>query len=230
MPSDAPKIKIDVTRALGGEVILYERKTQSREALAAAFQQKTGATLVPPFDHPWIVAGQGTVGLELAEQARALGVELDAVLVPCSGGGLVAGCATALHALSPNTKVYAVEPAVADDTRRSLEAGHRLTNTSAAPPTLCDALVVQTPGKLTFAINQRLLAGGLTVTDDDALAAIAIAFRYFKLVAEPGGAVGLAAALARKFPSQTRSIGVVLSGGNVDPAIFARAVTEGCPP
>jgi threonine dehydratase len=224
MPADAPKTKIEVTRALGGEVILYDRKTQSREALATSFQEKTGATLVPPFDHPWTIAGQGTVGLELAEQAKALGVELDAVLVPCSGGGLVAGCATALHALSPITKVYAVEPSVADDTRRSLAAGHRVTNEGAAPATLCDALLVETPGALTFAINQRRLAGGLTVTDDEVLEAMSVAFRDLKLVAEPSGAAGLAAALAGKVPTQARSIGIVLSGGNMDSAIFARAL------
>ena len=225
MPADAPALKIRNTRDFGAEVILYDRARESREAIAAEHQARTGATLVPPFDHPWTIAGQGTAAVEFAEQAKALGARLDSVLVPCSGGGFVAGCALALRELSPQTRVYGVEPALADDTRRSLASGTRQANESASPPTICDALVTQKPGELTFSINQNLLAGALTVSDDEVLQAMATAFRHLKVVVEPGGSAGLAAVLAGRVPHPQGTIGVILSGGNVDAQTFARALS-----
>jgi threonine dehydratase len=226
MPADAPAIKIEKTKAFGAEVRLYDRATESREAIGAEIAAQTGAALVRPYDDPRIVAGQGTAGLELVEQAREGGVGVDVALVPCGGGGLIAGCALALTAGFPGIAVYAVEPDGLDDTRRSLEAGERLANAPGAT-SICDALLLPTPGELTFAINRRLLAGGLTVSDDEVRGAIAFAFRQLKLVVEPGGAVALAAVLSRKLSLSGRTAAVVLSGGNVDPALFAAAIT-GC--
>ena len=226
MPADAPAIKIESTRAHGAEVRLYDRHAESREAIGAEIAAQTGAALIRPYDDPRIIAGQGTVGLELAEQARERGVRLDLALAPCGGGGLIAGCALALTKAFPAIAIYAVEPAGLDDTRRSLETGAREVNAPGAT-SICDALLVPTPGELTFALNRRLLAGGLAVRDDEVRSAIAFAFRHLKLVLEPGGAVALAAVLAKKLPLEGRTAAVVLSGGNVDPALFAAAIT-GC--
>lgn len=224
MPADAPAVKAAGARALGAEVIVYDRYTQSREAIGEALARERGMTLVPPFDDAHVIVGQGTVGLEMAAQAEAVGARLDDVLVCASGGGLTAGVALAMEALSPATRVFSVEPEVADDTRRSLAAGERLSN----PPgtrSLCDALLTPTPGVLTFAINQPRLAGGLAVSDAEAAEAMRYAFRVLKLVLEPGGAVALAAVLTGKLATANRAIGVVASGGNVDPALFARVLT-----
>ena len=221
MPADAPAIKIENTRAAGAEIRLYDRLRESREAIGAEIAAHSGAALVRPYDDPRIIAGQGTAGLELARQAQELGAALDAALIPCGGGGLIAGCSLALHELCPGIEVYAVEPAGFDDTARSLAAGRRLAN----PPdgrSICDALLVPTPGELTFELNRPVLAGGLAVPDEDALRAMSFAFRALKLVLEPGGAVALAALLAGQFNARDRTVGVVLSGGNVDPALFAR--------
>jgi threonine dehydratase len=223
MPADAPAIKIENTKAYGAEVRLYDRATESREAIGAEIAARAGAALIRPYDDPRVIAGQGTVGMELAEQARELGVRLDLALAPCGGGGLIAGCALALTAACPDIALYAVEPAGLDDTARSLAAGARQTNAPGAT-SICDALLIPTPGELTFAINRRLLAGGLAVDDDAVRAAIAFAFRHLKLVAEPGGAVALAALLAGKLSLEHRTAAVVLSGGNVDPALFAAAI------
>jgi threonine dehydratase len=224
MPADAPAIKVESTRAHGAEIRLYDRATESREEIGAALAARTGAALIKPYDDPRIIAGQGTVGLELAEQAKAWGLELDVALAPCGGGGLIAGCALALSAAFPGIALHAVEPAGLDDTARSLEAGARRANAPGAT-SICDALLIPTPGELTFAINRRLLAGGLAVTDDEVRSAIAFAFRHLKLVVEPGGAVALAAVLSGKLPLARRVTAVVLSGGNVDPALFAAAIT-----
>ena len=225
MPADAPAIKLANTRALGAEVVTYDRARESREDIAGEIQRRRGAVLAPPFEHPAIIAGQGTVGLELVEAAAARGARLDAVLVPCGGGGLIAGIATALAAEAPQATVHAVEPAAFDDTRRSLAAGVRLSNHASAR-TICDALMAPTPGELTFAINRRLLQGGLAVDDDAVRAAVAYAFRVLKLVVEPGGAVGLAALLAGAFSAKDRIVGVVLSGGNIDAETFREILAD----
>jgi threonine dehydratase len=230
MPADAPAIKLAKTRAYGAEVVTYDRRGgESREAVAEAILAEREGTLVRPYDDPDIIAGQGTVGQELVSQAASRGVTLDAVLVPCSGGGLVAGCALAVAERSPGTRVYAVEPEGFDDTRRSLVAHRRLANRPAgdAGHSFCDALLAPTPGALTFAINDRLLAGGLAVSDAEVARAMAFAFRTLKLVVEPGGAVALAAVLAGKIDCRGRSVAVVCSGGNVDAETFCRALAEG---
>jgi threonine dehydratase len=230
MPADAPRIKLDNTRAYGAEVVTYERDREVREEIGERIAAETGAALVRPYDDPNIVAGQGTVGLEIAEQAEEEfgGARPDAALVPCGGGGLVAGCATALAARLPGIEVYAVEPDSFDDTARSLAAGARQRVAPDARST-CDALLVPTPGELTFAVNRHLLRGGLTVGDDEALRAMALAFLHLKVVVEPGGAVALAAALGGRLDCRGRTVAVVLSGGNVDPALFARALIEAAP-
>jgi threonine dehydratase len=223
MPADAPRIKQDSTARWGADIRHYDRVTDNREAMTRAFAADTGATLVPPFDHPHVIAGQGTLGLELAEDAAAAGLAMDALLVCTGGGGLIGGCALALHGVSPATKVYCVEPEGWDDTGRSLAAGTKLAN----PPggsMLCDALLANMPGALTFELNRRLLSGGIAVTDAEVFDAIAFAFLHLKLVVEPGGAVCLAALLAGKFEARGRAVGIVISGGNVDPAVFARAL------
>ena len=225
MPADAPAIKLESTRAQGAEVRLYDRQGESREAIGAEIATRSGAALIRPYDDPRIIAGQGTAGLEIAEQARGLGAIPDAALIPCGGGGLIAGCSLALAELCPGIEIRAVEPADFDDTRRSLAAGARLANPQGRH-SICDALLVPSPGELTFELNSRLLAGGLAVGDADVRRAMAVAFRHLKLVVEPGGAVALAAVLAGAFDARGRTVAVLLSGGNVDPATFARALLE----
>jgi threonine dehydratase len=209
-------------------VRLYDRARESREAIGAEIAARTGAALIRPYDDPRIIAGQGTAGLELAEQAKACGMDIDLALAPCGGGGLIAGCALALTNAFSGIAIYAVEPDGLDDTRRSLAAGERVANAPGAT-SICDALLLPTPGELTFEINRRQLAGGLTVTDDQARHAIAFAFRHLKLVVEPGGAVALAAVLTGKLALEGRTAAIVLSGGNVDPSLFAAAITVHSP-
>lgn len=223
MPHDAPRMKMENTRVYGATVVQYNRITQDREAIARKLCEEQGATLLPPFDHPWTIAGQGTVGLELIQQTETMGAVLDSVLVPCSGGGLTAGCALALQALSPQTQVYTVEPVGYDDTARSLAVGHPV---SIMPTvnSLCDALLLPHPGELTFEINAERVAGGLVVTDDEVRYAMRMAFEHLKLVVEPGGSVGLAAALAGKVDCTGKTVGIILSGGNVDAGTYARAI------
>ena len=223
MPADAPVAKLEGTRTLGAEVILYDRDRESREAIASRLASERGATLVPAFDDPHIIAGQGTVGLELMEQALELDAIPDQVLSACSGGGLVSGSALAIRKLSPGTEVLCVEPEGYDDTRRSLAAGHRVTN---APErrSICDALLSPSPGVLTFALMRQLLAGGVTVSDAEVQAAMAWAFRHLRLVVEPGGAVALAAVLAGKVVTRGRTTALVVSGGNIDVATFVEAL------
>ena len=223
MPKDAPVLKIANTRRLGAEVVLYDRFTEDREAIASEIARTRGATLIKPYDDGGVIAGQGTVGLELAEQAKDVAADIDAVLVPCSGGGLASGIATALAHDLPGTEVYAVEPAGFDDTALSLVRGERVA--VATPPTsICDALLVPIPGLITFGINRRLLTGSLVVSDDDALAAMEVAFQYLKIVLEPGGAVGLAAVLGGAHDGRGKTTVVIGSGGNVDARTFARAL------
>ncbi|MBM3490247.1 MAG: threonine/serine dehydratase [Alphaproteobacteria bacterium] len=224
MPDDAPRVKLEGTERWGPEIVTYDRRDpDSRERIAEAIVAERGGTLVKPYDDAYVMAGQGTAGLELVRQAKAQGIVLDAVLAPCGGGGLIAGIATAVRALSPTTEVYSVEPEAFDDTRRSLAAGERQRNTGDIG-SICDALLAPRPGELTFQVNRRLLAGGLAVSDAEVVAAMQAAFQHLKLVAEPGGAVALAAALAGRFDCRDKTVVVVMSGGNVDPAQFARAL------
>eukprot|EP01037_Dinobryon_pediforme_P002766 gene2766-2807_t len=222
MPSDAPAIKVDSTRGWGASIVPFDRLTADRDKLGRDFSEHNGATLIPPFDHPHVMAGQGSVALEMIADAGAMGLSMDTLLVCTGGGGLIAGCALAVEGASPGTTVQPVEPAGWDDTARSLQAGERLAATGGS--LLCDALLSKMPGELTFAINQPRLGPGIAVTDDEVMAAIAFAFLRLKLVVEPGGAVCLAAILAGKLETKGRVIGVVLSGGNVDPTVFTRAL------
>lgn len=223
MPADAPALKVANTRASGAEIVLYDRVKDSREEIGQGIAAKTGATIVPPYDHPWILTGQGTTGIEIAEQAKALGVTLDAVAAPCSGGGLATGVALGVKGISPTTTVHAGEPAGFDDLARSLIAGTKQKNEKLSG-SICDALLAPTPGDLTFPLAQQVLGPGLVVTDEEVLDAMELAFREFKLVVEPGGAVALAAALTGKLPVKGRAVAVVCSGGNVDHATFKRAL------
>lgn len=220
MPNDAPTIKVANTRADGAEVIFYDRYTEVREEIGARLADDRGATIVKPYDDPGVIAGQGTIGLEIAQQLAERNIQADAVLVPCGGGGMVSGIALALATRCPDLAVFAAEPADFDDTRRSLASGERHSNDPNAR-SICDALLAPTPGEITFSINSRLLTNGLTASDAEARHAMALAFETLKIVVEPGGAVGLAAILNGQFDIQNRTVVVVCSGGNVDPAVFA---------
>jgi threonine dehydratase len=215
MPADAPAIKRAHTAAWGARIVEYDRLREDRGAIAERLVEATDAALIPPYEHPDVIAGQGTTALELWQDAAAAGLEMDAVLVCCGGGGLIAGCGLALGDVSPATRVYAVEPEGWDDTGRSLRAGERVGNDMAGS-TFCDALLAPIPGALTFAINREILAGGLAVSDAEVRTAMRFAFEHLKLVVEPGGAVALAALLAGRFDAAGKVVGVVLSGGNVD--------------
>lgn len=225
MPSDAPAQKIAGTRAYGAEVVLYDRISEDREAIARRLADSRTADFIHPFDDAAIVAGQGTVGLELAADAAATGVVLDDVLVPCSGGGLAAGVALAVTHEMPRARITIVEPHGFDDFRRSLASGKRESNERAAG-SVADALMAPSPGVIPFEIGRRLFAGAVTVADREIAAAMRFAFEELKLVVEPGGVVALAALLAGRIETRGRTIGVVLSGGNVDPETFHRLVGE----
>jgi threonine dehydratase len=221
MPRDAPKLKLERTRRAGAEVVLFDRDTEDREAIACKLCGERGAIYVPPFDHPDIIAGQGTAGLELHEQAKAMDARLSAVLVPASGGGLASGVALAVKHLAPDCAVHSVEPEEFDDYARSLASGHRQRNARLSG-SICDSLLIGQPGEITYALSRDLLSGGIAVTDDAAREAMRFAFEEFKLVVEPGGAVGLAALLSGRFqPRGDGAVGVILSGGNVDPETFS---------
>ncbi len=221
MPADAPKVKAEATAGYGAEVKFYDRLTESREKIAAAIAEERGAVVVPAFDDPHIIAGQGTAGLELMAQAQARGVTPGAVIVPCSGGGLLAGIATAVKALSPQTALIGVEPEGYDDTLKSLQAGVR-TPMTPTHRTLCDALETPCPGELTFPILKATVADVAVVTDAEVAEAMRVAFSTLKLVVEPGGSAGLAALLAGKVKTSSDTVALVLSGGNVDPEQYAR--------
>ena len=223
MPADAPRLKIENTRALGAEVVLYDRATEDRDAIGERMSQERGLTLIKPFDEPQVIAGQGTTGLEIAEQARAEGIETGDVLVCCGGGGLTSGIALALEAEAPGLRARPVEPKDFDDTARSLAAGAIQRNASMTG-SICDAIVTPSPGKLTFPIMQRLCGPGLVVTDHEALRAMAQAFLRLKIVLEPGGAVALAAALHRRDQVEGDAVIVVASGGNVDLEMYEEAL------
>jgi threonine dehydratase len=223
MPSDAPLSKRERTKAFGAEVVLYDRDREDREAIARDIAAKRGATLVRPYDDPFVIAGQGTVGREIAEDMAALGIVPDIVVAPASGGGLIAGVATAVKARYPNAQVMSGEPEGFDDHARSLRAGKREAH-GAKGRTICDALMAAIPGELTFAINSRLLTQGVIASDVEVGTAVGFAFRELKLVVEPGGAVGLAALLAGRIDAKGKNVVIVLSGGNVDADLYARLI------
>ena len=226
MPSDAPKAKRERTAALGGEVVLYDRDREDRAAIARAICEKRGATLVPPFDDPAIIAGQGTAGREIAEDLAALGVRPELVVIGASGGGLAAGITLALKARAPDARFYTAEPAGFDDTMRSFQSGRRERNAKMSG-TICDALMTETPGVITWEINRKLIGQGVAATDEEVGRAVAFAFRELKLVVEPGGAIGLAALLAGKLDVRGKVVVGVLSGGNVDADMFERLIAQG---
>jgi threonine dehydratase len=225
MPADAPRLKIERTRAFGAEVVPYDRVREDRDAIALALCERRNAAYVHPFDDPDVIAGQGTAGLEMMEQAEAMGTVPDIVLVGVSGGGLIGGISIAVKEKSPSTAVYSVEPERFDDLARSLESGKRQRN-AALSGSICDALLAATTGELTFPLARRNLAGGLRDTDEEARAAVRYAFEELNLVVEPGGAVSLAAILAGKLPLAGKTVAAVLSGGNIDPALFAEIIQD----
>ena len=226
MPSDAPAVKIANTRAYGAEVVLYDRASEDRDAIGKALAEARGLSLVPPFDHAEVIAGQGTIGLELASQAAEAGITDAPVLTCCGGGGLTAGTALALEARAPGLTVRPVEPEGFDDVGRSLAAGRILRN-DRLTGSICDAVLTPQPGNLTFPILQRLCGPGLAVSDDQALHAMALAFQHLKIVVEPGGAVALAAAIFAKDLPEV--VICTASGGNVDPAVFRMALDRFAP-
>lgn len=223
MPADAPRVKIANTRALGAEVVLYDRATGDRDAIGAALAEGRGLTLIKPFDEPQVIAGQGTTGLEIAEQAAEAGVAGAEVLVPCGGGGLTSGIALALEAKAPDMRVRPVEPEGFDDVKRSLASG-RIERNARLSGSLCDAIVTPSPGQITFPILARLCGPGLAVSEDQALAAMAAAFARLHVVIEPGGAVALAAALYHPGEIAGDAVIVVASGGNVDAEVYRKAL------
>lgn len=225
MPTDAPRIKLENTRRLGAEVRLYERQGESREQIACAIAAERGAVLVPSYDDPDVIAGQGTCGYELVEQAAALGMRPAALLVPCGGGGLLAGVSTAVRALLPETAIYGVEPENFDDHARSWKSGVR-ESVPGTHSTLCDSLMTPTPGALTWSINQTTVSDFLVVTEDEVRHAVSFAFRYLKLVVEPGGAVALAALLSKKLNLEGQELALILSGGNIDPLVLDNCLSE----
>jgi threonine dehydratase len=223
MPADAPRVKIDNTRALGAEVVLFDRATGDRDAIGKALAEDRGLTLIKPFDEPQVIAGQGTTGLEIARQATEAGVGNADVLVCCGGGGLTSGIALALEARAPGLRVRPAEPEGFDDVTRSLLSG-KIERNARLSGSICDAIITPQPGNLTFPIMARLCGAGIAVTEDEALAAMSAAFNRLRIVLEPGGAVALAAALFHKAEIEGEAVIAVASGGNVDPGIFRQAL------
>ncbi|MEM1145184.1 MAG: threonine/serine dehydratase [Pseudomonadota bacterium] len=223
MPEDAPRIKLENTKALGAEVVTYDRYGESREEIAYELARRDGGVIVPSYDDPHIIAGQGTAGREIFTDLAASDDSIDALLVCCGGGGLIAGCALSAEALSPDTALFAVEPEGYDDHARSLTSGRR-EEADTSRKSICDALLSPQPGELTFSINQPRLRGGLVVTEEEVRDAMRYAFRVLKLVVEPGGAVALAALLSGKLDRAYERVGIVMSGGNVDPEFFAKTI------
>lgn len=225
MPSDAPRPKRERTAALGAEVVLYDRNSEDRAAIAHAIADKRGAIIVPPFDDPMVIAGQGTIGREIVQDLHALGLTPDVVVVGASGGGLAAGISLAVKSAVPDADFYTAEPEGFDDTLRSFASGQRERNPRLSG-TICDALMTNTPGELTFPITQRLIGKGVTATDREVEEAVAFAWRELKLVVEPGGAIGLAALLAGRPDVKGKVVVAILSGGNVDPDLFSRIIAS----
>jgi threonine dehydratase len=223
MPADAPRLKYERTAALGAQIVRYDRDTEDRAAIAKKIAAERGATLVPPYDDPLIIAGQGTIGREIVEDLGQLLLKPEIVVVGASGGGLAAGISLGIKARVPAAKFYTVEPEGFDDTLRSFQSGRREANARMSG-SICDALMSNTPGELTFPINRELIGAGLTATDTEVAAAVRYAFQELKLVVEPGGAIGLAALLAGKLDVRGKVVVGVLSGGNVDAELFAKLI------
>ena len=223
MPADAPAMKVANTRGYGAEIKLYDRLTESREAIAAEIGASRGAVVVPAFDDPHIIAGQGTAGLEMVAQARAMGAKFDLVVSPASGGGLIAGVSEAIKTLTPKAQIWGVEPTGFDDLAMSLRAGERV---PIHPTTrsLCDALESHCPGEINFPMLKRNLAGAVDVSNAEVTETMRYAFQALKLVVEPGGIAGLAALMSGKIDAAGKTVSVVLSGGNVDPDLFAQVL------
>lgn len=224
MPEDAPQAKISGTRGYGAEVVTYDRYGEDREEIGARLSAERGLTLIRPYDEPMVIAGQGTTGLEIAEQAALMGVTEGDVIVCCGGGGLASGIALALEAEAPGLRLRTAEPEGHDDMARSLASGSRERNAPSA--SICDAIVTPTPGELTFPILRRRAGPGFAVSDEEARCAMATVWKHLKIVAEPGGAVALAAALFRREEIEGDAVIVVVSGGNVDPAVFSAALSD----
>ena len=223
MPADAPRAKRERTRALGAEIVPYDRDKEDRAAIGERIARERGATLVPPYDDALVIAGQGTIGIEIAEDMAVLGLAPEIVLVGISGGGLAAGTALGIKAKAPAAQIYAVEPEGFDDTLRSFRSGRRETNARMSG-TICDALMSGTPGELTYPITRALIGQGCTVSDAEVVAAVRYAFMELKLVVEPGGAVALAALLAGKLDVKGKVVAAILSGANVDAELFAKLI------
>ena len=223
MPEDAPEIKINNTKDLGAEVILYDRLSENREKIGQKISKERLLSLIPPYDHNDVIAGQGTIGLEIATQAEQIGIGKADVLVCCGGGGLTSGIAVALSTLMPDFVTRPVEPEGFDDVVRSLKTGERQTNKQASGG-LCDAIITPTPGELTFPLMKKYCGEGIVVTDEEVMKAIALAFTRLRIVVEPGGAVALAAALFHPKKCNNDPLIAVVSGGNIDPDIFKKAI------
>lgn len=220
MPQDAPALKVAQVKAYGGEIVFFDRYTEDREAIGRRIAAEQGLALAPSYDHVDIIEGQGTLALEAVSQAAAIGASFDAFVICCGGGGMTSGCATILEEASPGTEVHIAEPEGFDETWASIRAGRKM-KADISRKTLCDALATATPGDITFPIMQRLVRGGYTLSDAEISETIAWAFKYLKLVLEPGGAAALAAVYCRKIRGEGRTIGLTLSGGNIDPSLYA---------
>ena len=224
MPHDAPVSKVARTRGYGATVVLYDRDKEDREAIARKISGESGATVVPPYDDPFVMAGQGTAGREIAEDMEALGIAPGIVSAQASGGGLIGGIATAVKARFPKADIIVAEPAGFDDHALSLKAGKPVAHGNSGR-TICDALMAQQPGEITFAVNKHLLSGAVSATDEEVGKAMAFAFRELKLVVEPGGAVALAALINGRFDARGKTVVIVLSGGNVDADLYAKMIS-----
>ena len=223
MPKDSPKTKLNGTIAWGAKIVEYDRNTENREEIGKAIAKEQNAIIIPPFDDVNVIIGQGTAGLEAVEQLKEINVIPDIVLCCCGGGGLIAGVSTSIKANYPNAQIYSVEPENFDDTKKSLEANMIVENTM-QHLSICDALLANKPGNITFEINRKNLSGGISVSDTESLIAMKIAYKYFKIVLEPGGAVALAAAISKKIDIKNKNVLVIASGGNVDSDIFEKCL------
>ncbi len=227
MPADAPRTKVEKTKALGAEVIFYDRQRDDRVAIGKRLADERGLVMVPPFEDRFVMAGAGTVALEAVRQAQSMGVSsVDAMIACCSGGGLAAGCAIVMHELLPDAERLAAEPVGFDDTARSLAAGERVSNAPGGH-SICDSVLAPMPGALTFEVNRRLLTGAVAVTDAEVIDAMRTAFRELGLVAEPGGSVALASVLSGRYAARGKTVIVTLSGANVDLDAALRWMAEG---